>query len=264
MVSGLDGPGLAQLAGLTTKDMASIMGQRAQRQGMEQQKHRDLVNEMYMESQMEKMQAETERMRRNTPHKFPDGSTRLVSMPDKLKLEQLRISEMANLEKDMKYMRGSDRYTEEQIEDYRLSKMGDIGEYEKAVSQGYGKNFDEFQKELGASRSIKLSIGEKAEIAGKTTTARKRAEMKEYLLGPKVLDDARTQAMKEIKDSPSVDWIDASPGEVEKALEDKMYKIITKKLEAFSEFKKVEPGRNNGKLGWIITDKDDEEIWRSF
>jgi len=206
LVPGLDGPGLAQLVGLTTKDMASIMGLREARQRSEQQAHRDEMNEIYQQQQIEESRARTGRLTPNVPLKLPTGETINVTTTDYLKIKQLQVSAMGTLEKDMNAMRASGNYTEEQIEDYRLSKMGDIGEYTKAVAGGYTKSFAEYQKEVGQARATKLSIGEKEEIAGKTTTARLKATAESEALGPELYN----QAIKnlgfsyELEDDPKV------------------------------------------------------------
>jgi len=215
-----------------------------------QQKHRDLVNEMYQQQIGAKLEAET----------------KLLPKQMQLKLAQLSNQARGALQKDLEFLVRIG-YDSKQLQKYINSKMGDLGKFDEYVKEekAAGRTPKSYEVwDIARRRAGAMSIGQAADKAGATTGARKRAEMREYLLGPEVLDDARKQAMKEIADSPSVDWIDATAEETEKALEDKMYKIITKKLEAFSEFKKVEPGRKDGKLGWIVTDSDGKEHWRSF
>lgn len=251
MVPGLDGPDLAQLAGLTSRDIATAMGLRMGREELAQRKHQDLVNEMYQKAIVDKITEETKRLRPSVPHRFADGSIGLVNVSDKLKLETLRISAMGSLEKDIAALEASGKYTPEQVEDYRLSKMGDIGEYEKAVSQGYDKDFATFQKEIGSSRATRISIGEKVETARRTAEEVGNVKSEQKALGPEL----RKDAIKNIEGQ--IDFMLAEgDAEKEPLIAAEMEKIL---IATFGSDKVVRWKLDDGTLGWKVTRRDGTE-----
>jgi len=217
---------------------------------MEQQKHRDLVNEMYNKTLMGKVEAETERMRPKIPYK---GT--LVNESDYLKISQLEISMMGTLEKEMEGMRGSGRYTESDVEDYRLSKMGDIGEYTKAKAGGYTKDFPTYQKEIGQSRATRISTGEVVDRAGKTTAARLKATAESEALGA----DLYNQAVKNLGFSYE---LEEDPELRDKMLAGEMEKLLGQTFGPKNVSPLLEiPGKGRG---FKIRKSDGKTVWKGI
>jgi len=224
------------------------MGLREARQRTEQQGRRDEVNEMYQAQQIEESRARTRKMMPKIPYK---GT--LVTEADYLKLRQLEVSEMGTLEKDLEGMRGN--YTESEIEDYRLSKMGDIGEYTKAVAGGYEGSFADYQNEIGQSRATRLSIGEKVETAGRTTVARAKATAEVKALGP----DLYNQAVENL----GFDYdLEDDPEIKDKMLAGEMEKLLGQTFGPANVSPLLEiPGKGRG---WKIRKSDGKTVWKGL
>lgn len=228
--------------------MASIMGFRGEQAKLTQQKHRDLNNELYQAEWMKKTRAETQRLMPKIPYK---GT--LVNESDYLKLAQLEVSMMGTLEKDLEGMRG--KYTASEIEDYRLSKMGDIGEYTKAVAGGYEKDFPTYQKEIGQSRATRISTGEVVDRAGKTTTARLKATAESEALGPELYNQAIENLgfSYELEENPEIK---------EKMLAGEMEKLLGQTFGPDNVSPLLEiPGKGRG---FKIRKSDGKTVWKGI
>lgn len=244
-MEGLDGPGLASLAGLKPGDIATAMGLRAEREKLSQQRYRDLINEEYMNAIMGKMAEET----------------RLMEPKLQLQYHKMLLSARGALQKDADYLR-MQGWSEDKVNDYMLSKMGDIGEYEKYVKQQLqqGKEpigFDEYLKQIGKSRATRISIGEKVETAKQTREALSAVD----LLGEKGWTAARKSALSQMEDN--IDLMLAPPEQAKAIVDAQARKEYETLLKAEFGSENVVAGQRKGVPGWAIRQKDGTIIWRS-
>ena len=204
--------------------MASIMGQRMQRAGLEQQTHRDLVNEMYMGSQMERMQVETERMRPKIPATI-GGKTIMLNQNDYLSLMQRRNSATTSLMKDYGLHLAQAKAAGEEgmsWDEYQMQNNTWVEQYsfyamqeEKAGRKP--KDFSPWVKEQ--RRAGAPSIGYAAEKTGATTAARLEATAESEALGPELYNQAVKNLgfQYELEDDPKT-RDEMLAGEMEKLL----------------------------------------------
>jgi hypothetical protein len=150
-------------------------------------------------------------------------------------------------------------YTAEQIEDYRGSKMGDLGEYEKAQAQGYDKDFDTFLKEVGRSRAMRISIGEKV----KTREALNEVDA----LGVKGLNMAKNRVEKYKQSIEYKTAVASAEPEEQDAIARRMERIKLAEeyqsilFQVFGE-ENVVPSKKGGKPGWYVVKDDGTTIWK--
>ena len=238
--------------------MASIMGQRAQRQGMEQQKHRDLVNEMYMESQMEKMQAETERMRPTIPYK---GT--MVNQADYLKLKTLENSSTTALMKEYDLHRKQAKAVGEEPmswDEYQLQNNTWTEQYNFYALQEdragrKAKEFSPWMKEQRKSSATRISTGEVVDRAGKTTAARLKATAESEALGA----DLYNQAVKNLGFSYE---LEEDPELRDKMLAGEMEKLLGQTFGPKNVSPLLEiPGKGRG---FKIRKSDGKTVWKGI
>ena len=230
--------------------MASIMGQRMQRAGLEQQTHRDLVNEMYNKVLMGKAEAETKRLEPTIPFKIGDEST-MVSRPEYIQLKKMEDSAKGTLQKEYEFYAGQTN-NPMGIEDYMQSKNTWIQQYKYYAFQQMRMNneiktFDVWQKDQ--RRAGAMSIDYQAEKAGAVAgaTAGARAEVK--YLGPDLRNDA-------IKNIPDLFMYDTEE-EKETAIAGEMEKLLK------ATFPGVERWTNDkGAKGWMITKSDGTQVFK--
>lgn len=219
--------------------MATIMGLRSEREKLAQQKHQDLVNEMYQQAITKNLQEKT----------------KLLPQELQLKMGQLSNQTRGALQKDLEFLH-SIGYGPEQLQKYINSKMGDLGKYDEYVKgeEAAGREPKSYEKwDIARRRAGAMTIGHAAEKAGAIAeaTAEARAEVK-YLTGP----DLRKDAVKVLTESNQLFMAD----DKEALIAAEMGKLLGQTFgpENVSPLLDV-PGKGRG---WKVRKKDGTTVWK--
>jgi len=261
LVQGLDGPGLAQLAGLNTRDMAAIMGLRSEGERLKLQKYRDVVNEMYQTDIGGKVRAETENLKPTINFKIGD-QTIPVTRAEYLKLNQQRISAMSALEKEYRFYVSQTRNKGEtpmSLEEYKIQNNTWVEQYQFYAAQQLKakkniKPFEQWVKEQ--RRAGALSIGQAASKAGAVAGASAKARTEEKYLGP----DLRKDSVKLLQTS---NRLFLTPDDEKEALiASEMEKLLGQTFgpENVSPLLDI-PGKGRG---WKIRKSDGTTVWKGI
>lgn len=241
-MAGLDGPGLARLAGLSTRDMAAVMGLRMDREKFKQQKQRDVVNEMYQTAIMNKIKEET----------------RLMEPKAQTALARAEAAAKSGMQKEYEFYAAQVRAQGGEpmgLEDFMASKNTWIQQYKYYAMQQIRmgqpvKDFDQWSKET--RRASALTIQQQGEKAGVTAGARAEATQEVKYLGP----DLRKDAIANLKAGDQLFLADTDV-EKENLIAGEMEKILK------ATFPSVERWTNaEGVKGWRITKNDGSIVFK--
>ena len=245
--------------------MASIMGQRMQRAGLEQQTHRDLVNEMYQKQIGAKVEAETERMRPTIPYK---GT--MVNQADYLKLKTLENSSTTALMKEYDLHRTQAKAAGEEPmgwDEYQMQNNTWVEQYsfyalqeEKAGRKV--KSFDKWRNDTAQSGAMRLTTPQVIE---------RRVGVERALTGEQILSsDGMKMVQKRVDDYfkstegrlKALDYKNDPEG-LAKFVEVKKYGFWLEMVEGEFGPENVHTGKKNGRRGAQIRMKDGKVTWRS-
>ena len=221
------------------------MGLQLSREKLTQQKHRDVVNEMYQNAIMEKIKQETSML----PYNW---------LLDRMKLA---ASTKGALQKDIEFLADRGK-SPEFINNYLNSKMGDIGKYDAYVrnQEANGLPIKPFGKWLtDLKKSGAMTIQQSVAKAVGTHEGLSDSD----LLGEKGYSSARKDAVKEL--ASNIDYMTSTPGsdEQKKILAEKTKEVYEANLRAQFGKENVKAGERNGIPGWAIKKRDGTVVWRS-
>lgn len=247
----LDGPGLAQLAGLSTRDIASAMGLRGERERLRMQSYRDMVNEMYQKAIVDRMREETRLMepRLQMQERRAEEAAK-GALQKNYEFYKAQVKRQGGIPKGVEaFMRMNDpwvrRYKEYVRQETLKTKPGEM-----VVLEDFDTWYARHQREG------RPTIPQEAERAGAITEARERAKTEEDVLGPGL----RNMAEEALQEADALFL--APEGEREGLITGRMEQILIDTFGPSNVSPLLDiPGKGRG---WKVRRRDGSVVWKGI